>query len=77
MNNIDIFNDKELKKGIKTFLETAPDVYMAGVSVDTVIFGFHNDNEADRQILYPKYFTQKLKLMVINLEGESAPPHPQ
>ena len=43
MNNIDIFNDKELKKGIKTFLETAPDVYMAGVSVDTVIFGFHND----------------------------------
>jgi len=43
MNNIDIFNDKELKKGIKTFLETAPDVYMAGVSVDAVIFGFHND----------------------------------
>jgi 8-oxo-dGTP diphosphatase len=43
MNNIDIFNDKELKKGIKIFLETAPDIYMAGVSVDTVIFGFHND----------------------------------
>lgn len=43
MNNIDIFTDKELKKGIRLFLETAPDIYMAGVSVDTVIFGFHDD----------------------------------
>jgi ADP-ribose pyrophosphatase YjhB (NUDIX family) len=43
MSNIDITIDKELKKGIKRFLETAPDIYMAGVSVDTVIFGFHND----------------------------------
>lgn len=43
MSNIDITNDKELKKGIRQFLETAPDIYMAGVSVDTVIFGFHND----------------------------------
>jgi len=43
MNNIDIISDKELKKGIRQFLETAPGIYMAGVSVDTVIFGFHND----------------------------------
>lgn len=43
MSNIDIISDKELKKGMKQFLETAPDIYMAGVSVDTVIFGFHND----------------------------------
>jgi ADP-ribose pyrophosphatase YjhB (NUDIX family) len=43
MSNLDIIRDKELKKGIKQFLETAPDIYMAGVSVDTVIFGFHND----------------------------------
>jgi ADP-ribose pyrophosphatase YjhB (NUDIX family) len=43
MSNIDITSDKELKKGIREFLETAPDIYMAGVSVDTVIFGFHND----------------------------------
>lgn len=43
MKDKDIFNDKELKKGIIQFLETAPDIYMAGVSVDTVIFGFHND----------------------------------
>jgi len=35
--------EKELKEGIKDFLETAPEIYMAGVSVDTVIFGFHND----------------------------------
>ncbi len=43
MSNIDIISNEELKKGIKQFLETAPDIYMAGVSVDTVIFGFHND----------------------------------
>ncbi|MEP7319168.1 MAG: NUDIX domain-containing protein [Panacibacter sp.] len=42
MKDKDIFNDKELKKGIIEFLETAPDIYMAGVSVDTVIFGFYN-----------------------------------
>ena len=34
---------EELKKGIREFMETAPDIYMPGVSVDTVIFGFHND----------------------------------
>ena len=33
----------ELKKLTREFLETAPDVYMPGVSVDSVIFGFHND----------------------------------
>lgn len=43
MSSMDIISDEELKKGIKQFLETAPDIYMAGVSVDTVIFGFHND----------------------------------
>ncbi len=43
MSSIDIISDEELKKGIRQFLETAPDIYMAGVSVDTVIFGFHND----------------------------------
>jgi ADP-ribose pyrophosphatase YjhB (NUDIX family) len=42
MRNTDITNDKELKKSIRQFLETAPDNYMAGVSVDTVIFGFNN-----------------------------------
>jgi len=39
----DIISNEELKRGIRQFLETAPDIYMAGVSVDTVIFGFHND----------------------------------
>ena len=43
MSNIDIISDSVLKKGIRQFLETAPDIYMAGVSVDTVILGFHND----------------------------------
>lgn len=43
MSTHDIISDKELKKGIRQFLETAPGIYMAGISVDTVIFGFHND----------------------------------
>lgn len=43
MSNIDNITDSALKKEIRSFLETAPDIYMAGVSVDTVIFGFHND----------------------------------
>ncbi len=43
MSSTDIISDKELKRGIRQFLETAPGIYMAGVSVDTVIFGFHND----------------------------------
>jgi 8-oxo-dGTP diphosphatase len=33
----------DLKKGIRNFMKTAPGIYMPGVSVDTVIFGFHND----------------------------------
>ena len=32
-----------LKEGIREFMETAPAIYMPGLSVDTVIFGFHND----------------------------------
>jgi len=35
--------DKELREELKDFLETAPEIYMSGISVDTVIFGFHND----------------------------------
>jgi 8-oxo-dGTP diphosphatase len=42
-NTKDIISDAALKNGIRQFLETAPDIYMAGVSVDTVIFGFHHD----------------------------------
>ncbi|WP_254640072.1 NUDIX domain-containing protein [Chitinophaga sp. GbtcB8] len=34
---------KGLKEGIREFMETAPAIYMPGLSVDTVIFGFHND----------------------------------
>ena len=40
LNNI---SDEELRKGIMRFLETAPDIYMPAVTIDTVIFGFHND----------------------------------
>jgi len=36
-------SDKELREITRQFLETAPDIYMPGLSVDTVIFGFHND----------------------------------
>ena len=36
-------SNNELKKIMRQFLETAPDIYMPGLSVDTVIFGFHND----------------------------------
>lgn len=36
-------SDEELKQGIRLFLKTAPEIYMPGVTVDTVIFGFHND----------------------------------
>ena len=35
-------NNNELKKITRQFLETAPDIYMPGLSVDTVIFGFHD-----------------------------------
>ncbi len=43
MSYLKNISDKELKKGITQFMETAPDIYMPGVSVDTVIFGFNND----------------------------------
>ena len=36
-------NDREVKTGIKQFVETASKIYMPGVSIDTVIFSFHND----------------------------------
>ena len=36
-------NNIEFEKGIKEFLQSAPDIYLPGVSVDTVIFSFHND----------------------------------
>ena len=36
-------SDKDLKKGIKEFMETAPAIYMPGLSLDAVIFGFHDD----------------------------------
>jgi 8-oxo-dGTP diphosphatase len=34
---------KEFKAGIEEFLKTAPKIYLPGVSVDMVIFSFHND----------------------------------
>jgi 8-oxo-dGTP diphosphatase len=34
---------KDLEAGIKDFLETAPKIYLPSVSIDTVIFSFHND----------------------------------
>lgn len=36
-------SDKELERGIKDFLEAAPKTYLPGVSIDTVIFSFHNN----------------------------------
>jgi 8-oxo-dGTP diphosphatase len=39
----DKISDNELREITRQFLETAPDIYMPGLSVDTVIFGFHND----------------------------------
>lgn len=43
MDYLKNISDAELKAGIREFMETAPDIYMPAVSVDTVIFGFHND----------------------------------
>ena len=34
---------KEFETGLKEFIETAPGIYLPGVSIDTVIFSFHND----------------------------------
>jgi len=36
-------SDKELRKGIVEFMESAPDLYLPGVSIDSTIFGFHNN----------------------------------
>lgn len=35
--------DTALKEGIKAFMRTAPLEYLPGISLDTVIFGFHNE----------------------------------
>src|SRR5678816_1913367 len=43
MTPINKISNNELKKVISEFRETAPDVFMPGVSVDSVIFGFHDD----------------------------------
>ena len=43
MSQIQHINDEELKAGIISFLETAPQIFMPAVTIDTVIFGFHND----------------------------------
>lgn len=43
MSYLENISDKELKQGITQFLKTAPAIYMPAVTIDTVIFGFHND----------------------------------
>jgi hypothetical protein len=43
MSHLKSITNQELTQGIKEFLETAPEIYMPAVSVDTVIFGFNND----------------------------------
>lgn len=43
MTSVSKLSNKELKEMTRQFLETAPDTFMPGLSVDTVIFGFHND----------------------------------
>jgi len=43
MSYLKDISDAELKKGIKDFLQTAPGIYMPALTIDTVIFGFHND----------------------------------
>jgi len=35
-------SDKDLRKGILEFMESAPELYLPGVSIDSTIFGFHN-----------------------------------
>jgi len=42
MTSINKISNNEFKKITRQFLETAPDIYMPGLSVDTVIFGFHD-----------------------------------
>ena len=43
MTTADKLSKSELQELTREFLETAPDIYMPALSVDTVIFGFHND----------------------------------
>jgi len=43
MSSIKNATDQPLASEIKEYLKTAPEIYLAGVSVDTVIFGFDND----------------------------------
>src|SRR6476659_10488299 len=42
MNSVNKSSNVELKKMTREFLETAPAIYLPGLSVDTVIFGFHD-----------------------------------
>jgi len=42
MNSVNKISNRELKKITRDFLETAPHIYLPGLSVDTVIFGFHD-----------------------------------
>lgn len=43
MTTVNYSIDKDLKTGIQQFMKDAPANYLPGVSVDTVIFGFHKD----------------------------------
>lgn len=43
MSSIENIISKELKTVIKKYLQSAPDIFMPGVMIDTVIFGLHND----------------------------------
>lgn len=43
MSYLKNISDSGLKKGIKDFMKTAPGIYMPGLSLDAVIFGFHDD----------------------------------
>lgn len=42
MSSTQVTSNNELRKLTLRFLETAPDIYLPALSVDTVIFGFHN-----------------------------------
>jgi len=43
MTSTDRLSKSGLKELTRQFLETAPDIYLPALSVDAVIFGFHND----------------------------------
>ena len=36
-------HEKKFETGLREFIETAPGIFLSGVSIDTVIFSFHND----------------------------------